>query len=66
MIIMSSRTDRNSADYHRIERAIRYLDASSPTRPTLADVASHVAGIGVTAGYEDSGNATFRIRVVAD
>src|SRR5918994_1241782 len=42
MIIMSSRADRNSADYHRIERAIRYLDASSPTRPTLADVAGHV------------------------
>src|SRR5688572_5429617 len=42
MIIMNSRADRNSADYHRIERAIRYLDASSPTRPTLSDVASHV------------------------
>ena len=29
-------------------------------------VAEHIAGIGVTAGYEDSGNATFRVRVVAD
>jgi AraC family transcriptional regulator, regulatory protein of adaptative response / methylated-DNA-[protein]-cysteine methyltransferase len=42
MIAMTSRADRNSADYHKIERAIRYLDASSPTRPSLADVASHV------------------------
>lgn len=42
MITMSSRTDRNSADYHRIERAIRYLDASSPVRPGLDDVAKHV------------------------
>lgn len=30
------------------------------------EVAPHIAGIGVTAGYEDSGNATFRLRVVAD
>ncbi|HKA68413.1 MAG TPA: DUF3352 domain-containing protein, partial [Actinomycetes bacterium] len=29
-------------------------------------VAGHVAGVGFTAGYEDSGNATFRVRVVAD
>jgi len=42
MIAMTSRADRNSADYHKIERAIRYLDASSPARPSLADVASHV------------------------
>jgi AraC family transcriptional regulator of adaptative response/methylated-DNA-[protein]-cysteine methyltransferase len=42
MIAMASRTDRNSADYHRIERAIRYLDASSPTRPSLDAVAKHV------------------------
>jgi len=42
MITMASRTDRNSADYHRIERAIRFLDASSPTRPSLGEVARHV------------------------
>jgi AraC family transcriptional regulator of adaptative response/methylated-DNA-[protein]-cysteine methyltransferase len=42
MITMTSRSDRNSADYHRIERAIRFLDASSPTRPSLDDVAKHV------------------------
>lgn len=42
MIAMTSRADRNSADYHKIERAIRYLDASSPTRPSLGDVARHV------------------------
>ena len=42
MITMTSRADRNSADYHRIERAIRYLDASSPTRPSLDEVARHV------------------------
>lgn len=39
---MASTGDRNSADYHRIERAIRYLDASAPTRPSLDDVARHV------------------------
>ena len=39
---MTTRADRNSADYHKIERAIRYLDASSPTRPSLGDVAKHV------------------------
>ena len=42
MIAMTSRADRNSADYHRIERAIRFLDASSPARPSLAEVARHV------------------------
>jgi AraC family transcriptional regulator of adaptative response/methylated-DNA-[protein]-cysteine methyltransferase len=42
MIAMTSRADRNSSDYHKIERAIRYLDASSPTRPSLGDVARHV------------------------
>ena len=42
MIAMTSRADRNSADYHRIERAIRFLDASSPVRPSLAEVARHV------------------------
>lgn len=40
--MMMSRSDRNSADYHKIERAIRFLDASAPTRPTLGDVATHV------------------------
>jgi hypothetical protein len=29
-------------------------------------VAGHIAGIGFTAGYQDSGDATFRVRVVAD
>jgi AraC family transcriptional regulator of adaptative response/methylated-DNA-[protein]-cysteine methyltransferase len=42
MIAMTSRADRNSADYQRIERAIRFLDASSPMRPSLGDVAKHV------------------------
>lgn len=42
MITMTSRADRNSADYHRIERAIRYLDDSSPVRPSLDQVAKHV------------------------
>jgi AraC-like DNA-binding protein len=39
---MTSRADRNSADYHRIERAIRFLDDSAPTRPSLDQVARHV------------------------
>jgi len=42
MTTVTSRTDRNSADYHRIERAIRFLDESSPTRPSLGEVARHV------------------------
>jgi AraC family transcriptional regulator, regulatory protein of adaptative response / methylated-DNA-[protein]-cysteine methyltransferase len=42
MTSMTSRADRNSADYHRIERAIRFLDESSPTRPSLDQVARHV------------------------
>lgn len=42
MTVMASRSDQNSADYHRIERAIRYLDAASPDRPSLDQVARHV------------------------
>ena len=42
MIAMTSRADRNSADYHRIERAIRFLDESAPVRPNLDQVAKHV------------------------
>ena len=42
MITTMARPDQNSADYHRIERAIRYLDASAPSRPSLDDVARHV------------------------
>ena len=42
MITMTSRADRNSADYHRIERAIRFLDESAPVRPSLDQVARHV------------------------
>ena len=42
MIAMTSRADRNSADYHRIERAIRFLDDSAPVRPSLDQVAKHV------------------------
>ena len=42
MIAMTSRADRNSADYHRIERAIRFLDDSAPVRPSLDQVARHV------------------------
>ena len=42
MIAMTSRADRNSADYSRIERAIRFLDKSSPMRPSLDAVAKHV------------------------
>lgn len=37
-----SMTDSSSADYHRIERAIRFLDASAPARPSLDEVARHV------------------------
>ncbi len=32
----------NTTDYHRIERAIRYLDARSPAQPSLDEVARHV------------------------
>jgi len=39
---MASRTDRNTADYHRIERAIRFLDGAAPVRPSLDQVAKHV------------------------
>ncbi len=39
---MATRTDRNSADYHRIERAIRFLDDAAPVRPSLDQVAKHV------------------------
>jgi AraC family transcriptional regulator of adaptative response/methylated-DNA-[protein]-cysteine methyltransferase len=42
MITMASRVDRNSADYHRIERAIRFLDDAAPIRPSLDQVARHV------------------------
>jgi AraC family transcriptional regulator of adaptative response/methylated-DNA-[protein]-cysteine methyltransferase len=39
---MATRADRNSADYHRIERAIRFLDDAAPVRPSLDQVAKHV------------------------
>ena len=42
MITMAPRADRNTADYHRIERAIRYLDGAAPVRPSLDQVAKHV------------------------
>ncbi|HEX6316571.1 MAG TPA: methylated-DNA--[protein]-cysteine S-methyltransferase [Gemmatimonadaceae bacterium] len=42
MNTMTSRADRNSADYQRIERAIRFLDESAPSRPSLDQVARHV------------------------
>jgi len=42
MTTMASRTDRNTADYHRIERAIRFLDGAAPVRPSLDQVAKHV------------------------
>lgn len=42
MITMTSRADRNTADYQRIERAIRFLDDSAPVRPSLDQVAKHV------------------------
>jgi AraC family transcriptional regulator of adaptative response/methylated-DNA-[protein]-cysteine methyltransferase len=35
-------SDASTADYHRIERAIRYLDDSAPAHPSLTDVARHV------------------------
>jgi AraC family transcriptional regulator of adaptative response/methylated-DNA-[protein]-cysteine methyltransferase len=35
-------SDLSTADYHRIERAIRYLDAAAPAQPSLTDVARHV------------------------
>jgi AraC family transcriptional regulator of adaptative response/methylated-DNA-[protein]-cysteine methyltransferase len=35
-------SDSSTIDYHRIERAIRFLDASAPSQPSLADVARHV------------------------
>ena len=34
--------DLNTADYHRIERAIRFIDERAPARPSLDDVARHV------------------------
>src|SRR5512132_2574139 len=37
-----SSSDNNTVDYQRIERAIRFLDASAPAQPSLADVARHV------------------------
>lgn len=39
---MTTMTDATTADYHRIERAIRFLDASAPARPSLDEVAQHV------------------------
>ncbi len=42
MNTMASRADRNTADYHRIERAIRFLDDAAPVRPSLDQVAKHV------------------------
>ena len=42
MTTMASRADRNTADYHRIERAIRFLDGAAPVRPSLDQVAKHV------------------------
>jgi AraC family transcriptional regulator, regulatory protein of adaptative response / methylated-DNA-[protein]-cysteine methyltransferase len=35
-------SDMSTIDYHRIERAIRYLDATAPAQPSLPDVANHV------------------------
>lgn len=35
-------SDHQSSDYHRIERAIRFLDTAAPNRPTLEQVARHV------------------------
>jgi len=35
-------TELNTTDYHRIERAIRYLDSSAPAQPSLPDIARHV------------------------
>ncbi len=35
-------SESNTTDYHRIERAIRYLDARAPAQPSLDDVARHV------------------------
>jgi AraC family transcriptional regulator, regulatory protein of adaptative response / methylated-DNA-[protein]-cysteine methyltransferase len=39
---MATRADRNTADYHRIERAIHFLDDAAPVRPSLDQVAKHV------------------------
>ncbi|HEX7121713.1 MAG TPA: methylated-DNA--[protein]-cysteine S-methyltransferase [Gemmatimonadaceae bacterium] len=41
-MIMTTMTDAITADYNRIERAIRFLDASAPARPSLEEVARHV------------------------
>ncbi len=41
-------------------------DPASSPGDSAAEVMNHIAGVGITAGYEDSGNATFRLRVVAD
>lgn len=42
MTIAMTSADLNTADYHRIERAIRFIDASAPARPSLDEVARHV------------------------
>lgn len=42
MSIAMTNADVNTADYHRIERAIRFIDTSAPARPSLEDVAEHV------------------------
>ena len=42
------------------------IASGMPSDNEMDQVAAHIAGIGVTAGYQDSGDATFRVRVVAD
>ena len=42
------------------------IASGMPPSDEMDQVAAHIAGIGVTAGYQDSGDATFRVRVVAD
>src|SRR5687767_16038162 len=42
IMTMTSRADRNSADYHRLERAIRFLDEAAPVRPSPDQLARHV------------------------
>ena len=42
------------------------IASGMPSSDEVDQVAGHIAGIGFTAGYEDSGNARFRLRVVAD
>jgi len=42
------------------------IESGAQSGDEIDQVAGHIAGVGFTAGYQDSGDATFRVRVVAD